>query len=96
MLLARGQRTLPALRGDGAAEWMGCRPSLPDGLPVIDRSPLFPKVFFAFGHAHFGLTEAPTTGKLIAEMVGGRPPSIDIAPYRVTRFSEDLPWSRTA
>jgi D-amino-acid dehydrogenase len=87
MLLGRGQRTLPGLRGEGATEWMGCRPSLPDGLPVIDRSPVFPKVFFAFGHAHFGLTEAPTTGKLIAEMVGGRPPSVDIAPYRVTRFS---------
>lgn len=86
MLLARGQRTLPDLTGESATEWMGSRPSLPDGLPVIDRSPLFQKVFFAFGHAHFGLTEAPTTGKLITEMVTGRSPSVDIAPYRVTRF----------
>ena len=54
---------------------MGSRPSLPDSLPIIDRSPLRQR-FFRFGHAHFGLTEAPTTGKLIAEMVGGRPTSI--------------------
>ena len=87
ILLEHGRRALPGLSGEGATEWMGCRPSLPDGLPVIDRSPHFPNVYFACGHAHFGLTEAPTTGKLIAEMVGGRPASIDIAPYRVGRFS---------
>ncbi len=86
MLLARGQRTLPGLRGDRAAEWMGCRPSLPDGLPVIDRSPRFPNVYFACGHAHFGLTEAPTTGKLIAELISGRRPSLDLTPYKATRF----------
>lgn len=86
ILLDHGRRTLPGLSSDGATQWMGCRPSLPDGLPVIDRSPNFAKVFFAFGHAHFGLTEAPTTGKLIAEMVGGRPTSIAAAPYRVSRF----------
>jgi D-amino-acid dehydrogenase len=87
VLLGHGLRALPGLNGADATEWMGCRPSLPDGLPIIDRSPRFTRVFFAFGHAHFGLTEAPTTGKLIAEMVGGRPASLDIAPYRATRFS---------
>ena len=87
ILLELGRRTLPGLDGEGATEWMGSRPSLPDGLPVIDRSPNFPRVFFAFGHAHFGLTEAPTTGRLIAEMMAGRPPSIATGPYRATRFS---------
>ena len=87
ILLEHGRRALPGLNGEGATEWMGCRPSLPDGLPIIDRSPRFANVFFAFGHAHFGLTEAPTTGKLIAEMIGGRPTSIDMTPFRVGRFS---------
>ena len=86
VLLEHGRRALPGMNGEGATEWMGCRPSLPDGLPVIDRSPNFARVFFAFGHAHFGLTEAPTTGKLMAEMIGGRPTSLDVAPYRVARF----------
>jgi D-amino-acid dehydrogenase len=87
VLLGHGQRTLPRLKGDGATEWMGCRPSLPDGLPVIDRSPHLKNIYFAFGHAHFGLTEAPTTGRLIAEMIGGRPPCIPPAPYSAARFS---------
>ena len=86
ILLEHGRRAFPGLNGEGATEWMGCRPSLPDGLPIIDRSPRFANVFFAFGHAHFGLTEAPTTGKLIAEMIGGRPTSIDMTPFRVARF----------
>jgi D-amino-acid dehydrogenase len=87
VLLGHALRALPGLNGESATEWMGCRPSLPDGLPIIDRSPKFARVFFAFGHAHFGLTEAPTTGKLIAEMIGGRPTSLDATPYRVMRFS---------
>jgi D-amino-acid dehydrogenase len=87
ILLQHGTRALPGLRGEDATEWMGCRPSLPDGLPIIDRSPNFARVFFAFGHAHFGLTEAPTTGKLIAEMIAGRPCSLDTTPYRFSRFN---------
>ena len=70
----------------GASEWMGHRPSLPDNLPVIDRSPRFPAVHYAFGHSHFGLMGAAVTGRLIAELVSGASPSIDLAPYRVTRF----------
>ena len=87
ILFEHARRTLPGLRDDDATEWMGPRPSLPDGLPVVDRSPHFANVYFAFGHAHFGLTEAPTTGKLIADLIAGRPPTISIAPFRATRFS---------
>jgi len=87
ILLEHAQRTLPGIKGEGAMEWMGARPSLPDHLPIIDRSPRFENVYFAFGHAHFGLTEAPTTGRLIADLVTGRPPALDPTPYRATRFS---------
>jgi D-amino-acid dehydrogenase len=86
MLLERARRMLPGVDGSGASEWMGCRPSLPDGLPVIGRAPHRPSVLLAFGHAHFGLTEAPTTGRLIADLVAGREPAIDIGPYRAQRF----------
>lgn len=86
ILLTHAQRMLPGLAAGVPARWMGCRPSLPDALPIIDRSPKFPKVFLAFGHAHYGLTEAPATGRLIAELIGNKPPSIDPAPYRANRF----------
>jgi D-amino-acid dehydrogenase len=86
ILLELGKKMFPGLEATGATEWMGRRPSLPDNLPVIDRSPRFPAVHYAFGHSHFGLMGAAVTGKLIAELIAGKPSSIDLAPYRVTRF----------
>jgi D-amino-acid dehydrogenase len=86
VLLQHGKAMYPGLNTEGVTEWMGCRPSLPDGLPVIDVSPKFPSVFFAFGHSHYGLMGAAITGKLIAELASGAPPSIDLAPYRASRF----------
>ncbi len=86
VLLQHGKGMYPGLNTEGMTEWMGCRPSLPDGLPVIDVSPKFPSVFFAFGHSHYGLMGAAITGKLIAELASGATPSIDLAPYRADRF----------
>lgn len=86
ILLKQGKTMFPDLATSGATEWMGRRPSLPDSLPVIDRSPRFPSVYYAFGHSHFGLMGAAVTGKLIAQLIAGTPPSIDLAPYRITRF----------
>jgi D-amino-acid dehydrogenase len=67
--------------------WMGHRPSLPDSLPVLGRSRTTPDVVYAFGHGHVGMTAAPMTGKLGADLVGDRPPSIDIAPFAPGRFA---------
>jgi D-amino-acid dehydrogenase len=86
VLLEHGSRMFPGLRTDGVREWMGCRPSLPDGIPIIDKAPRFDNVFLAFGHSHYGLMGAALTGKLIAELAAGAPPSIDLKPYRVGRF----------
>ena len=46
-----------------------------------------PDVFYAFGHGHVGMTAAPMTGKIVAELVDGRPPAIDIAPFAPDRFA---------
>jgi D-amino-acid dehydrogenase len=85
-LLRLGQRVLPELRGEGRQSWMGHRPSTPDSLPVIDRSPRFPGVYYAFGHGHLGLTLGAATGRVLAELVAGRKPPVELAPFRVTRF----------
>ncbi|MDR5861075.1 FAD-dependent oxidoreductase [Halomonas eurihalina] len=71
---------------DGAEEWMGFRPTLPDSLPVIDRHPDHSQIFFAFGHQHLGLTQAAITAELMGALVGERAPAIDLSPYRITRF----------
>ncbi len=67
-------------------EWMGFRPSTPDSLPVIGRSPRVRNVFYAFGHGHLGLTMSAITAQLIANMVSGRADSVDMTPYRIDRF----------
>ena len=86
VLVKRAQRFLPGLNAEGGSEWMGHRPSLPDSLPVIARSPHFANVFYAFGHGHLGLTEGATTGRLIAALAAGRDPGLDLAPFRIDRF----------
>jgi D-amino-acid dehydrogenase len=85
-LLARAQRLLPGLRGARVERWMGHRPSLPDSMPVIGRAPRATNAFLAFGHGHVGLTAAAPTGEIIAQLVAGRPPFMDIAPFAAERF----------
>ena len=86
MLLPLAQDMLPALQGAQAQPWMGHRPATPDSLPVIERSRRYPNTFFAFGHGQLGLTMGAITGLLIADLACGRPPRIDLAPYRSDRF----------
>jgi D-amino-acid dehydrogenase len=86
VLLPGGQRLLPGLRHGKVQKWMGHRPSLPDSLPVIGRAPRAPNAIFAFGHGHVGLTAASQTSEIVADLVEGRQPSLDIAPYEARRF----------
>src|SRR5215471_11441199 len=92
ILLEQGRRMLPGLAASHPEErisvWMGHRPSLPDSLPVLGPSRATPDVIYAFGHGHVGMTAAPMTGKIIADLVAGRPPSIDIAPFAAGRFAQ--------
>ena len=76
-------RDLPA---DRVSTWMGHRPSIADGLPVIGPASGCADVIHAFGHGHVGLAAGPLTGQLVADLVAGRPPVIDPAPYRPGRF----------
>jgi D-amino-acid dehydrogenase len=66
--------------------WMGARPCTPDMMPIIGRAPRHASLWFAFGHAHHGLTLGPVTGRLVAEMMTGEAPFVDPAPYRADRF----------
>ncbi len=86
LLLSNAQRWFPDLKGAGATRWMGFRPSMPDSLPVISRSPRFANTVFAFGHGHCGLMLAARTGELVRDLVLDREPGIDMTPYRVDRF----------
>ncbi len=92
------QRRLNALR-EGAAhylhepttepireEWFGWRPMTYDGVPIIDRAPGIANVLIAAGHNMLGLSMAPGTGQLVAEILNDKTPHVDRRPYRVDRF----------
>ncbi len=68
------------------SEWCGLRPCSPDGLPVVGQVPGQPTIFVATGHAMSGLTLGPVTGALIADLVTGSTPSLDISPLEPARF----------
>jgi D-amino-acid dehydrogenase len=85
-LLKHAQRMLPDLAIDPHTEWMGQRPSTPDYLPIISRSPRYRNAFYAFGHGHLGLVGAAPSARIIADFIAGRTPAIDVTPYRVNRF----------
>ena len=82
------KRILPGLKepDDKATRWMGRRPGTPDSLPVVGPSKTMRNVFYGFGHGHMGLTWGPTTGRLIAEMMSGATPNLDMTQFRVDRF----------
>jgi D-amino-acid dehydrogenase len=80
------KRMFPQVRTVDSTRWMGRRPSMPDSLPVIGASVKQRNVYYAFGHGHLGLCGGAPTGRLIADLVAGRPPAIDLTPFRVNRF----------
>jgi D-amino-acid dehydrogenase len=78
---------LPNLNTDDCEEWMGTRPATPDSVPYIGPVPGHPGLFCGFGHGHLGLTGAPMTGRMLAALVTGEPLNVDMAAYRLDRFS---------
>jgi D-amino-acid dehydrogenase len=83
---ARMRRYFPALPEEGGIEWMGRRPSTPDSLPVIGVHPRQPRIVFAFGHGHLGLTLAAVTARHVAALIAGRPREPQLAAFAIERF----------
>jgi D-amino-acid dehydrogenase len=70
--------------------WVGGRPMLPDGLPVIDAIPTVDNAYVATGHGMLGITLAPVTGEAVARLiVEGKRPAV-IEPFRLDRFRRTL------
>jgi D-amino-acid dehydrogenase len=66
--------------------WSGLRPCSPDGLPYIGRSRRYKNLVLATGHSMMGVSLAPATGKLVSEIVDGKPTSMDITAFDPERF----------
>jgi len=87
LLKAQARRMFPGIKLDKVTRWTGNRPSLPDGLPVLDVAPNYDNAFFAFGNSHFGMSAGPVMGKGIAEIAAGNKPTIDVTPFSPLRFN---------
>jgi D-amino-acid dehydrogenase len=78
----------------GLADWeihemrVGLRPLSGDGLPVLGEVPGVDGAYVATGHGPSGLQLGPYSGRLVADLMLGRAPEIDLFPFRVTRFTE--------
>jgi D-amino-acid dehydrogenase len=68
-------------------EWYGWRPMTPDDLPMLGRAPGTENLVLATGHGMLGVSMSAISGLLVSEVVTGKAPSLDIAPYAVSRFA---------
>jgi len=84
--LVEGARDIFPDLGAPARTWMGFRPSMPDSLPVIGPSRGGAEVIHAYGHGHIGVTLAPATARIVADLVAGRTPNRDLSACLPTRF----------
>ncbi|WP_378941244.1 NAD(P)/FAD-dependent oxidoreductase [Mesorhizobium sp. ANAO-SY3R2] len=85
-MLKKAQAFLPGLKPGGGVQWMGFRPSLPDSLPAIGQARATPRIIYAFGHGHLGLTQSAGTARIVADLLTGKAPAIDIASFSPQRF----------
>ncbi len=67
--------------------WRGFRPMSPDDLPFIGRSRSYDNLILATGHSSTGMTHGPITGKLVAQIIAGEEPDLDLTPFSPARFS---------
>ena len=77
---------MPGLTWEREVEWMGHRPAPADSIPAIGEVPGMTGAWLGFGHHHIGLTGGPKTGRLLAQMISGRKPNLDMTPYSAARF----------
>ncbi len=85
-MLKKAHSFLPGLKTEGGVQWMGFRPSLPDSLPAIGQASSTPRVIHAFGHGHLGLTQSVGTARLVADLISGNAPAIDLSFFAPQRF----------
>jgi D-amino-acid dehydrogenase len=86
MLLKLAKRYLPNVNEADAKPWMGVRPSLPDGLPAIGLMRNAPRIAYAFGHAHNGLTLSAVTARCVSALLQGKKAPVELERYRMERF----------
>jgi len=86
LLRKNARRILPGVTWKDEVEWVGFRPAPADSIPVIGAVPGLKGAYTGFGHHHIGLTGGPKTGRLLAQMISGKTPNIDMSVYSPERY----------
>jgi D-amino-acid dehydrogenase len=101
LLKTSTEEVLPGLTYSKVTRWMGHRPAPTDSVPIIDELSTVKGVFLGFGHQHVGLTGSARTGQILAQLISGKRPNIDLTPYSASRFTsasrqsdQDTPQNR--
>ena len=85
-LIERSTRQLFPDLHPARSNWLGFRPSLPDSIPAIGRSPRARNVIYAFGHGHLGVTLAAETARIVSELIVGNRDAPELAAVSPARF----------
>ena len=86
LLRKNARMAFPGLTWSEETEWMGHRPAPVDSIPVIGEVPGLSGAFTGFGHHHVGLTGGPKTGRLLAQLISGQQPNVDLSVYSPARY----------
>jgi len=84
-IASRAARAVRNLRIEEQSAWLGFRPSTPNSVPYLGRAPGHDNVFCTFGGGHIGMSLGPACGRIVADLVAGRDPGVDLTPYRLDR-----------
>lgn len=87
LLKRQVQAVYPSLQYERTEEWLGFRPAPIDSIPLIGEFDTLRGVYAGFGHQHVGLTGGAKTGRVLAALISGEDPGIDMQPYRTSRFT---------
>jgi glycine oxidase len=83
-LAQKAQKIMPALRGLPIIKhWSGLRPGTPENLPTISAHPHIKNLYLNTGHFRYGLTMAPASARLVADLISGSPPFIDASHFEL-------------
>ena len=87
LLRKKVRESLPGIEWHEEDTWLGHRPAPVDSIPLIGKINHLPGLYTGFGHHHIGLTGGPRTGQLLAQLISGQEPEVDLSTYRPDRFN---------
>ncbi|WP_394119908.1 glycine oxidase ThiO [Planococcus donghaensis] len=87
LLLENAKKLVPSIEeAEWEGAWAGIRPQTADGLPYMGEHPDYDGLFIATGHYRNGILLSPITGEVMADLIEGKKPSLDISSFRIERL----------